>query len=135
MPIAIWTPSLETGYPKIDAQHKRLFEMINDLHHGVIKGDVQEILGTTLKRLVAYTINHFEMEEDLMASTKYPKLSRHRPKHAELMRKVKKLAESYDAGEISAASSVSKLLGEWLIDHIHQEDTELAKWVKEHGSE
>jgi hemerythrin len=130
MPIAIWTPALETGHPTVDAQHKKLFEMVNDLHRGIVKDQGKEIMGPILNRLAAYTIEHFGTEEDLMRSTKYPNLERHKSKHVGLTSQVRELVSKYNEGELTLPSTLSKFLTDWLITHIRQEDMELFKWVQ-----
>jgi hemerythrin len=134
MPIAIWTAALETGNPTVDSQHKRLFQMVNDLHHGIVKGEGQEVMGPVLKRLAAYTVEHFGTEEAIMSSTKYPNFMRHKTKHVELTRQVQDLVAKYDSGQLALPSTLSKFLTDWLTTHIRQEDMELIKWLKERGA-
>jgi hemerythrin len=131
MPIAIWTAALETGNPTVDKQHKRLFEMVNDLHHSIIKGDAQDVMGPVLKRLANYTVDHFGTEEALMQSTKYPNLGRHKAKHVELTKQVLELVAKFDEGKLTLPSTLSKFLTDWLTVHIRQEDMELIKWVQQ----
>jgi len=131
MPIAIWTAALETGNPTVDRQHKKLFEMVNDLHHAIIKGEAKDIMGPLLKRLANYTVEHFGVEESLMQSTKYPNYGRHKTKHVDLTKQVLDLIAQFDGGQLTLPSTLSKFLTEWLTTHIRQEDMELIKWVKE----
>jgi len=131
MPIAIWTAALETGNQTVDDQHKRLFQMVNELHHGIIKGEAQAVMGPVLKRLAAYTVEHFGTEEALMLSTKYSNYARHKAKHVELTSRVQDLVGQFDAGKLTLPSTLSKFLTDWLTTHIRQEDMELIKWIQE----
>jgi hemerythrin len=130
MPIAIWMPKYETGNPAVDRQHKRLFEMVNDLHHGIIAGQGRETMGPTLKALASYTLEHFATEEGFMRSTNYGNYARHKARHDELARQVKDLIEQYDSGSMALPGSLSKFLADWLIHHIKEEDMDMITWVR-----
>jgi hemerythrin-like metal-binding protein len=130
MPIAIWTPNLETGNPTVDAQHKTLFAMVNDLHHGIIQGQGRETMGPILKKLAKYAVDHFGTEEGFMKQTGYPNRLRHKGKHDALTAQVVDLLKAWDAGE-ALPSTLSKFLAEWVSHHIKEEDMELVAWIKE----
>ena len=133
MPIAIWTSGLVTGDPTVDKQHRRLFRMINDLHHATLKGDGQDVMGPTMRRLAAYTVEHFAMEESLMLAARYPQYGRHKPKHVALTGQVLEMIEQFEAGELTQPLTLSRFFTEWLTTHIHQEDMELIRWIQEQG--
>jgi hemerythrin len=69
MPIAIWTPNLVTGNATVDHQHQHLFDMVNELHHGIIHGHGRETMGPILVKLAKYAVDHFATEERFMKTT------------------------------------------------------------------
>ncbi len=133
MPIAIWSSQYETGHLQVDAQHRRLFEMVNELHHAIIGGHGPEQVGPVLKGLATYTIEHFRTEELLMASAGYPGLTRHKGAHEALVRQVKELVGQFDAGETVLPRTLSSFLTDWLNHHIKEEDKTLIDWVRSQG--
>lgn len=129
MPIAIWSQSLETGNPTVDHQHKHLFDLVNELHHGIIQGHGREVMGPILKKLAKYAVDHFTTEESFMRQTGYPNFLRHKGKHDALTRQVMDLLHEWDRGN-ALPSSLSKFLADWVTHHIKEEDKELAGWLK-----
>jgi len=132
MPIAIWMPKYETGNAAVDRQHKRLFELVNELHHGIISGHAREAMGPTLKQLASYTLEHFATEEGFMRSSHYANYPRHKARHDELAGQVKELIAQFDAGAI-VPGTLSKFLTDWLTHHIKEEDMDMISWVREKG--
>jgi hemerythrin len=130
MPIAIWMPKYETGNPAVDRQHKRLFELVNELHHGIISGHGRESMGSTLKALASYTLEHFATEEGFMRSAKYENYLRHKEAHDRLAGQVKDLLAQYEAGTMALPGTLSKFLADWLTHHIKEEDMEMITWLR-----
>jgi len=134
MPIAIWLPKYETGNPSVDRQHKRLFEMVNELHHGIVSGQGRETMGPTLKSLAKYTLEHFSTEEGFMRASNYEHYPRHKARHDELAKQVKELITQYDSGALALPGTLSKFLADWLTHHIKEEDMEMITWLREKPS-
>jgi hemerythrin-like metal-binding protein len=61
-----WDQSFAVGIPHVDAQHKQLFGIVNELHQAMKSGQSKSVVGQTLEKLVAYTVTHFKDEEALM---------------------------------------------------------------------
>jgi hemerythrin len=135
MPIAVWLPKYETGNTAVDRQHKRLFELVNELHNGIISGHGRETMGPTLKQLATYTLEHFATEEGFMRSTQYGNYPRHKARHDELAKQVKALIVQFDAGAMALPGTLSKFLADWLTHHIKEEDMEMIAWVREQGGQ
>lgn len=133
MPIAIWSPTLETGNPTVDHQHKQLFVMVNDLHHGIIQGQGRDVMGPILKKLAKYAVDHFATEEGFMRNAGYPNFLRHKGKHDALTKQVSDLLHDWDRGTALPAT-LSKFLADWVSHHIKEEDRELVNWLKERGN-
>jgi hemerythrin len=131
MPIAIWMPKYLTGNAAVDRQHQRLFELVNDLHHGIIAGQGRETMGPTLKALAAYTLEHFATEEGFMRSARYEHYARHKAKHDQLAAQVKDLMAQYESGSLSLPGTLSRFLADWLTHHIKEEDMEMISWLRE----
>ena len=131
MPIAIWMPKYLTGNPAVDRQHQHLFELVNELHHGIISGQGRESMGKTLKALGSYTLEHFATEEGFMRSTRYGNYPRHKAKHDQLAGQVKDLMAQYEAGALALPGTLSKFLADWLTHHIKEEDMEMITWLRE----
>ncbi|GEM_PF-2216222 len=72
-----WSDLYATGYHAVDADHKGLFALINDLHEKVQEGFDPDSIGVTIGALEYYVQNHFAREEELMKGQRYAGLDDH----------------------------------------------------------
>jgi hemerythrin len=129
-----WDPSLATGNAMIDGQHRELYRIVNELHEACVDGLSQDRIDLVLDRLLNYTIEHFAAEESLMTHSDYPPLGvkAHFSQHADLKRRVGKLIEQRENGELTTAMPVVELVHEWLGTHINCTDRRLAEYIRLH---
>ncbi len=116
-----WSDKLSVGVPSIDAQHKKLVSMVNELFDAMRSGHGKDAVGKTLTGLIQYTVTHFDYEEQLFAKTGYPDTAAHKKEHEDLKKKVSALQEKIKTGtSIGAAQSmeVMEFLKGWLVNHI-----------------
>ena len=127
-----WGPALETGHPLIDSQHQELINTINELFEECMQGKGTEQIGKTVDFLVAYTERHFHEEEALQRQSGYPDYQNHRQLHADLVRMISELAvELKQAGPTPMVINKSiRGIGNWLVNHIQQQDTKVAAHLK-----
>ncbi len=128
-----WDSSFETGIASIDGQHRKLFEMINDLHDAMQQKRSKEAIGQILGRLIDYTGSHFGHEEQAFRSTGYPEEAGHKQEHARLVEQVLALQAKFNRGEAVLTQSVIEFLQDWLIKHIKGTDMRYAPHLKKHG--
>ena len=57
----VWSQIFETGIAEVDAQHRRLVELVNDLGEEIDRGDSRK-LDFVLQELAQYTVYHFGSE-------------------------------------------------------------------------
>jgi hemerythrin-like metal-binding protein len=122
MALLQWNSNYSVGVDSMDRQHRKLFEILNELHAAMMKGEAQKITGELLRKLVAYTREHFTAEEALMATAGYSALAQHRIKHRDLIKQVDDLAARYERGENNLNLPLLNFLRDWLTNHIQQED-------------
>lgn len=121
---------LEVGHPKIDEQHRTLVEAYNALHQAMKQGKGKEEVVRTLKFLTDYTVQHFAMEEGLMASSAYPQAPRHRQMHQDLVAQATELLKKVESGQAMISIQVMSFLEGWLTEHIMGEDYRLAEFLR-----
>lgn len=61
-----WTDALSVNIKEIDDQHKKLVNMVNQLHAAMLKGEGKTVVGPILAELTANTVYHFSIEEGYM---------------------------------------------------------------------
>lgn len=125
-----WGPDLEIDHGPIDADHRQLVGLVNELHTATSQGQGQAVVAGVMARLITYTQQHFSREEQLMESRAFPALMAHRGKHEQIIAELMALAEKQEAGSITVASQLSSLMRDWLSLHIRRSDRELVAFLK-----
>ena len=128
----VWDSTLESGYDKVDNQHKQLVTALNNLIDASASGKGDAAVLGTLDFLTGYAIKHFADEEKLQVDYDYPDYHNHKRIHdsfkitvGEFITKVK---EQGPTEEI--INEVSSAVGAWLINHIKGDDFRMATYVK-----
>lgn len=130
MALISWDARLNVGHPKIDEQHRALVDAYNALHQAMKQGKGKDEVARTLQFLTDYTVQHFAMEEGLMASHAYPGAERHRELHKGLVLKASDLLLKVKAGQAMVSLQVMDFLEGWLMEHIMGEDFRLAEFLR-----
>lgn len=126
MSLITWDGSLSVGVHSIDAQHTVLIEILNELHDAMMRGEAKAVTGPLLKRLLAYTREHFSEEEAMMEAAGYVGLEAHRAQHRELTRKVENYIMRFEVGESTVNLHLMNFLRDWLTHHIQKVDRDYA---------
>ena len=130
MPMLIWQDDLNTGIDVIDTQHRRIVEMINQLH-AAQQGAGVAMVGEVINELVDYTLSHFAFEEELMEEAGYPFSAAHKRVHEVFIKRVNEYRLRYNAGE-DVADELKTMLSRWLFNHIRSDDKAYAESVTLH---
>ena len=127
-----WDSSLETGYEKVDNQHKQLVATVNSLMEASMGGKGDKVVMDTLEFLTGYTIKHFSDEEKLQVQYNYPDYLNHKRLHDEFKIKVGELVQRVkDEGPTEKLiTEVTSIIGSWLLNHIKGDDFRMAAFVK-----
>jgi len=133
MPLFNWSDKYSVGVHMFDNQHKRLVELINDLHDAMRAAKGREVLGDILKGLLDYTRMHFADEERQMTTFSYPDYAAHRVEHEKLVARVVELKAKHDSGDNTITIEVMNFLKDWLINHILVTDKKYGQFFKDKG--
>jgi hemerythrin len=125
-----WRPEYSLGHDGIDAQHKRLFELGNELHNAMTQGKGKGALSETLGRLLDYTKTHFANEERLMETHHYPDYVAHKAAHDALTSRVIQFQQDFAAGRVGITVELLQFLRDWLRTHIGETDRKVATFLK-----
>ena len=127
-----WDSSLETGYEKVDNQHKQLIAAVNNLMDASASGKGDQAVMETLDFLTGYAIKHFMDEEKLQVQFNYPDYLNHKRLHDDFKAYVGKLVGRVkkDGPTEEIINEVSASIGAWLLNHIKGDDFRMAAFVK-----
>ncbi len=122
MAFITWNDSYSVGVSSIDNQHKKLCDLVNQLHDAMGAGKGTDIVGSIIAETVKYTQQHFAYEENYMKSINYPLLSQHKLLHQKLIAEVADLQKKVTNKERINVIATCQFLKDWLTSHILKED-------------
>ncbi len=121
-PFVEWSASYSVGVPAMDQHHKKLFDLINNLHGAMRAGKSREALGVALEELANYVNYHFAAEEKLMKQHHCSGLADQIAAHTGLVEKVTALRQQFASGQQGLGVEVLNMLRDWLVNHIQRKD-------------
>ena len=128
----VWSNSLAIGDPTIDAQHKLLVNMVNELVDSCCRGQGRATLSMTLNFLIEYTVKHFQDEETIQQKYSYPGYASHKKLHDDFKVYVGQLAKQLETegATVTLVGNVNSSLGSWLVNHIQNEDVKIGEHIR-----
>ena len=129
MAYLVWSDDLDTGIAVIDGQHKRIVDMINQLHVAQQSGR-SEGVAQVIEELVDYTISHFAFEEAMLEEAGYVFTKAHKRVHEVFIKRVADYRARFLGGE-DIIEELKSLLGRWLFGHIRNDDQSYVSAVTE----
>ncbi len=133
MPLINWSDSYSVKVKEIDNQHKKLIEIINNLHDHMKNGKGREQVGPILDELVKYTVYHFSFEEKLFAQHNYPESKVHVRQHSDLIERVNNYIDDFKAGKGVLPMDLMDFLKRWLMEHISGADKKYSSFFNAKG--
>jgi hemerythrin-like metal-binding protein len=134
MTYVTWEDWMSTGVPLIDADHKLLLSLINQVYACVGANEEYATLGSVLQTLADYTDYHFQREEALLAEVGFPALAAHQELHVKLAAQVSEILRRFhaDRGAVRGQDMLA-FLKTWLTDHILEHDMAYKRFTAGQG--
>lgn len=132
MPLMQWNDAMSVGVEELDAQHRKLIDLINDAYEAMQVHD-EHRMTSLLDKMGQYAITHFSTEEEYLEKYKYPDISAHKFQHAKFKMAVKDFREKqYKKTNLS---QIFVFLSRWLASHIMEEDMQYAPYMPKETEE
>ncbi len=131
-----WLPEYETGFEEIDAQHRSLIKILNDLHSMLYEEKTgREELKKVINFLNEYIVEHFSTEENLMKNAPaFPPdfFEKHLKEHRYFIDRIQEFTGLFENGSLSTKELVKlfEFLGNWFCGHILRIDKDTATLLK-----
>lgn len=133
MALVTWDASYSVNVKSCDAEHRKLFHLINTLHEAMKSGQGRTLIAGIVHELERYTQTHFLAEEALLQRAQYPNLNDHRLQHQKFVTQVKQFRDDLEAGGIANSVAVLTFLRDWLANHIKQTDKRYSEHLNSQG--
>lgn len=120
-----------TGIEMIDNEHRKLFEIANelyDLRHEEFIPDKYDNIRKILEELKDYTMIHFEHEEEYMKSISYKRMFTQLSQHNALREIINGWdLDAIDENQDDAIDEMLNTVTDWLVNHILNQDKLIGK--------
>jgi hemerythrin len=120
------------GVKVIDDQHKGLLDFVNDLFNHATGNEAEERIyfKEVIDQAVQYIKLHFQTEEKLMISTKFPGHAEHKKAHDDFTLMVVKSVKAFESGKRLVLEKFARFLKDWVLTHIAVVDKQYADYFK-----
>jgi len=122
MALAKWNDVYSVKIDKLDAQHKKVFEMINSLADAMRKGQGAEAIQPTLAKLMKHFRIHVKNEESVLLRTGYPELSAHKEEHRQYQLRLGRLKTDMEKTGNHDTVALLHILSDMILNHMLQTD-------------
>ena len=76
-----WDSSFSVNIPNLDNDHKKMVDMIGQLHQAMSQGKSKDLLNPLINELANYTVSHFSAEEKYLSEKNHPDLAMQKTQH------------------------------------------------------
>lgn len=125
-----WHPAMAFGHQLVDEAHQQLAEFA-DLSEAALRAGNAPALAAGLRSLLTSSGDHFAMEEQLMAETRYPEAEAHREAHAAFLIELRALLLEVERSGIGGGVRLwfDARLAAWMRYHVKGRDAALMRHV------
>jgi hemerythrin len=126
-----WDDRYSVGIPLVDAQHKELIRLTNDLYNACLEGTeaVKAPFKEAIRGTVDYVKYHFAAEEKILENVRYPEIALHKKEHESFVRKILEGVKDFEEGKKFVPNVFVRYLKDWILAHIAVEDRKYADYI------
>lgn len=129
-----WKDIFSVNVKEFDEQHKKLIEMINELHDAIKKGQGRVAIAAVMEGMIDYALTHFANEERYMYLFHFPGYNEHKLEHDAFVDKVVDFQKMMGHEENPAFSlEIMEFLENWLVKHIQVIDRRYGPFLNTKG--
>lgn len=128
MALLNWEEEYSVGVRALDDQHKKLFNIINELHEQMTQGQDKAGRKDLLNKLEAYGEDHLKTEEELFDAYSYPEKEGHKKTHDAYRAKIREFKKGEEEHLLSF--EIIDYLEDWWLGHITGVDRQYVDFFK-----
>jgi hemerythrin len=133
MAMLAWNDHLSVNIREIDDQHKKLVDMVNNLHDAMKGGKADSVIFKIVDEMKRYAATHFATEEKHMKAQAYPAFATHKAEHDKFVAKVVQVEADCKSGKCAMSMDILNFLSNWLVTHIKGTDKKYGPFLNERG--
>jgi hemerythrin len=128
-----WKDEYNVNVAVMDTQHRRLAELVGNLHTAIQTKQTGKELREVLGELIAFTRLHFATEEELMLTYEYPDYPAHLAEHKLVLSQMSDLATSFGDEAAVSFDADADIAEDWVYKHLLERDAPLGKFLNGKG--
>lgn len=125
-----WTKAHAVYLPQVDAEHRNLFRMAEELHQAARTGTEAARVRELIRPLLAAIEEHFAHEERIMKAAACPDFGWHKLQHDTMRKRMGLFASDIEAGNTEAPMAMLEYMSRWLRDHLSLTDRMMGAHVR-----
>ena len=122
----VWSDQFSVGVPQMDAQHRRMIDLINTLHSGADAGSASQ----AISGMFDYASQHFASEEELLRRVGYSELHTQQREHRAFLSKADEFSKA-NLNTPEMCAQIADFLRSWMLHHILEEDMKYKRCIPE----
>jgi hemerythrin-like metal-binding protein len=120
-----WKPAYALGIPSVDAEHRDMIRMINDVYARLREPVDEELVRDVLGEIHAGIAAHFALEERLMREAGWREYGAHKESHEALLDAIRDLMDEFADDPQAGRSRLQRELADWFGIHFATFDARL----------
>jgi len=116
MKAIIWSDEYSVGVQKLDEQHKKIINFINELLKHPDISTPSETLHNILDEMCKYAKEHLDYEESLLKEINYPELDDHQKSHEQSIDVMADYTIDTTLGDSAIPDKLLTFLNEWWLN-------------------
>jgi hemerythrin-like metal-binding protein len=128
MALITWKNEFNIGVPSVDAEHRQLIELINEIHSNLKNKERKFYVDDFLGEIYAKIAAHFALEEKWMSDNGYDQFLEHKAEHEKLLDDIRDIMDAYEDKENFDEGTLSDRLSSWFTGHFGTMDARLHKF-------
>lgn len=130
-----WRESYTVGNGLIDAQHKELFNLLEEMFKEAEPAVRKENISSNMNRFLGLMEIHFKQENEYMQKIKYPQIKKCVENNNKILSEINHFISKLPMLELFAFEmSLTKFVDKWLVEHI-EKNKAMVLWKEEQDEE
>jgi hemerythrin len=125
-----WSSDHSIYLPEIDAEHRALYRLGDELHKALLAGADAAQQKRLMANLLESAEEHFRHEERLMRAMHYTAFAWHKSQHDAVRKRAKSAVTRMEKSDAAAAGEFLEFLSVWLRDHMSVADRMMGAYLR-----
>ena len=125
-----WSSDHSIYLPEIDAEHRALYRLGDELHKALLAGADAAQQKPLMANLLESVEEHFRHEERLMRAMRYTAFAWHKSQHDAVRKRARSVVTRIDKDDSAAAGEFLEFLSVWLRDHMSVADRMMGAYLR-----